>query len=428
MNNKAAQIEYAYIVAFNSLIIILSFTSIPVVFTTAMQWFASLGLPQFGILIGANVVAIAYYAGVEVLISILLPYAAGEITSSRMSGYEKKKRRYIRGVLAIGFALTCVSMSMSYFFSQDAAQKMSKKVDIKPFQSIQETQSRDYGTTVASLDTDLKEARRTEKSRVKAAIAAGPERWQELYNERNGWFLRQKGKIGRYLASIESEKAKASELEKEKRQFVLSGSTKKDEILASVAGVQLAQAEDAKNERSRNQMVLFIIACGAGVIAVFMAFMLGWHRASEGQQVEDAPMSPAMIISRLSGRVWRYISGNVSERYELSFQHATTGATQATKQQDQGRRGTEDSNPESLSDTGSRQNVRYIDLKSDIDRIRRALRYNWKRFNETGDGKYKGKINEILKDSSRGVAWLKGMDFECSFDFDSGKLSIEEPK
>lgn len=439
MNNKAAQIEYWYIIGFNAAILILSFTSMPVVFTTAKEWFTSMQLPASIVLIGANIVTIAYYGSVELLISILLPYSAEEITSARMKGYGKKKRRYIRTVLIVGFFLTGISMSMSYFFSQDAAQKISKHVDITPFQEIQATQSNDFTTALSSLDADLKEARRTEKRRIAAAIAAGPENWRKLYNERNGWFLRQRGKIGEYVASIEAEKNRVRQLEEEKRQFTLSGATKKDEILASVAGVQLSQAQEANEERSRKQLALFIIACGAGVVALVFAFMLGFHRAAEGRQVEDTPMSPALILSRLFGKMWRGVSDNVIEQYGLSFSVAPGGATieatQATKQATKVENQPVNSDvappaPKSkaLSDTASRQNVRYIDLKKDIDRIRRSLRYNYGKWSDTKDNKYSDKISDILSDKSRGVAWLEGMAFECSFNWQTGEFKVEEPK
>lgn len=439
MNQKAAQIEYWYIIGFNAAILILSFTSMPVVFTTAREWFSSMELPPYVVLIGANVVTLAYYGSVELLISILLPYSAEEVTSARMKGYNKKKRRYIRTVMVVGFLLTGISMSMSYFFSQDAAARISKSVDIAPFQEIQATQSGDYAAAIASLDSDLKEARRTESRRIAAAIANGPEKWQQLYRERNGWFLKQKGSIGQYIAAIDAEKTRVRALEEEKRQFTLTGAAKKDEILASVAGVQLAQAKDAEADRSRKQFALFIIACGAGLVALIFAFMLGFHRAAEGRQVEDAPMSPALILSRLFGKVWRGVSDTVTEQYQLSFSgatiDATTQATQATNGATNTQRGTgkqshaqKNNTSQPVSDTDSRQPVRYIDLKNDIDRIRRALRYNWSKYMETSDNKYSDKIRDILSDKSRGVAWLAGMGFECSFDAATGKLSIEEPK
>lgn len=439
MNQKAAQIEYWYIVGFNAAILILSFTSMPVVFTTSRDWFASMQLPPYVVFIGANAVTLLYYGSVELLISILLPYSAEEVTSARMKGYNKKKRRYVRTVLAVGFMLTGISMSMSYFFSQDAAAKISKHIDITPFQEIQATQSGDYAATLSSLDDELKEARRTEKQRIAAAIANGPEKWQELYKSRNGWFLKQKGKVGEYIAAIDAEKNKVRQLEEEKRQFALSGSAKKDEILASVAGVQLAQAKDAEADRGRKQLALFIIACGAGLVAVVLAFMLGFHRAAEGRQVEDAPMSPALIISRFLGMVWRGVSDTVTERYELSFSGATMDATsQATRDTSHARKnqggaggqagGKKNNKAEALSDTGSRQNVRYIDLKNDIDRIRRGLRYNWGQYKETRDDKYADKMRYIMNDKNRGVAWLQGMGFECSFDEEEGRFSVEEPK
>ena len=85
MNNKAAQIEYWYIIGFNAAILILSFTSMPVVFTTAREWFLSMQLPPAIVLAGANIVTLAYYGSVELLISILLPYSAEEITSPRLT-------------------------------------------------------------------------------------------------------------------------------------------------------------------------------------------------------------------------------------------------------------------------------------------------------------------------------------------------------
>lgn len=432
MNNKAAQIEYWYIIGFNAAILILSFTSMPVVFTTAREWFLSMQLPPVMVLAGANIITLAYYGSVELLISILLPYSAEEITSPRMKGYDKKKRRYIRTVLIVGFMLTGISMSMSYFFSQDAAQRISRHVDIAPFQEIQATQSSDFSATLSSLDTDLKEARRTERSRVAAAIASGPEKWQELYNSRNGWFLKQKGKIGQYIAAIDAEKNRVRQLEEEKRQFAISGSTKKDEILASVAGVQLSQVKEAESEKSRKQMALFIIACGAGVVALVFAFMLGFHRAAEGRQVEDAPMSPALILSRLSGKIWRGFSDTVTNQYELSFSGATnpatSGATNQSNNSASGKNNGSAGGRKGLSDTGSGKSVRYIDLKNDIDRIRRAIRYNWKKYQETNDEKYSDKLRDIITDKSRGVAWLCGMGFDCDFDENSGRLSIEEPK
>lgn len=150
-------------------------------------------------------------------------------------------------------------------------------------------------------------------------------------------------------------------------------------------------------------------------------------------------MSPALIISRFLGMVWRGVSDTVTERYELSFSGATMDATsQAAQDTSHARKsqggagsqaaGKKNNKAEALSDTGSRQNVRYIDLKNDIDRIRRGLRYNWGQYKETRDDKYADKMRYIMNDKNRGVAWLQGMGFECSFDEEEGRFSVEEPK
>jgi hypothetical protein len=333
-----------------------------------------------------------------------------------------------------------------------------------------------------STSKEISTIRQTAKVQAAAVIddakAKGSKKWQKLYNQKNGWFIsggkdtngnKNKG-IVRYIKGIEKAKKESAKIlaDAEKRiaemndnKLAILKDKSSDKNLAAIAGLKIKQAEKNEAKEMRITFGLLTADIVLSIIAFLTSFLIAKimtidpsfapfrdsdidlseipHQASELAKKMVNNTSIALI--KLVDLILNIVPVSVVKMHAATLTVETgnkTGNNRKQKQETIGNK-TSQSNKgggsDRLSNKGSsgktrnkdkQQNtkIKYVNMKRDIERIKRVVSYNARRYKKTGNNEYLDKINDIMSDKNRGVAWLENMGFECTYNEKEGKLLV----
>lgn len=218
------------------------------------------------------------------------------LAMTRASTTDKNERRFKIAITCLSLVLLIISGTLSWWampeLSEVAIGKDAPKTD-STLAEIQEFRA-GFLAEIQGKESELADAKRTERARLReaekrgrslvaAAIASGPNRWQELYREKNGWFLKQRGDIGKYLkrindaeaqavALVEKERGLAESIRAEKAGIESSRGAAIDSISTAFTGIAVAQAQ--RHERRLANMTNVLLICD--VAWMFLALFLSW--------------------------------------------------------------------------------------------------------------------------------------------------------
>lgn len=331
--------------AFQVVLYLLKVTTYFVIGMVAYNFFTGKIPPFFAYSMTALV---TYFGGfaIDGLLDNILPLAA---TRGNAVSREEKQFHLIVRVLAV--VLLLITGTLSWWAMPEVAEAAIREVDNATELAVIQQVSSDTRATIEQKTAELERAEQTERNRVReaeqegrqlvaAAIAAGPERWQELYSEKNSWFLKQGGAIGAYLRSIRDAEKKAAEMvqaekdlagriRSEKSRLESRRTAQADQAVTSLASTIQAREERRGQRLDNLSNVLLIMDVSWMLIAAVLAYLIG---LVDGHRVEERKNAIGLIFevathaeqSALKTVEWNLIGRKREEKKDETRRNAPT--------------------------------------------------------------------------------------------------------
>lgn len=298
------------------------------------------------IIIASAFFAFLFYLIIDGPLSKLMPYFFNKWHSKNWK--TRQDKGLIREIGFVAFVFLAISASLTFWSRYIITDNIIAPPDNSALLKQVDEQTETFNATRQDLKEELRNARATEAQRIRnakkegerlirAAIASGPVAWQEHYKSGNGWFAKQRGRIGKYLAGIEQAKDKAEDMVEAERNVVkdletkftgYTTDTRKDSLLFGLTALHMKDVERMETRKSIWNNTLFILDLIFLLGALLGSRLLAKARAHYGVDVEyESEHSFISVVRESSHRIWQWALGKVNQWVQKLPTVAAVGAT-----------------------------------------------------------------------------------------------------
>lgn len=222
---------------------------------------------------------------------------------------------------AIIMVLTVFALAMTGSMSFISSYLISNTVAPPPDRAkLEETRQRNleaYSGILSEINTDIQSAeksipraKRDGHRLVSSAIASGPDKWQKLYREKNGWFMKQRGQIRAYRNRIAKAQADSAALVEGKSDILASLRSQKTEHISKANSVNESTdkaffADWQRTETMFNSFwkFIFLLDVSAVIFTLILHYFLVLYFRNGGA-LPEAKSSFNEALSEWRNSVW----------------------------------------------------------------------------------------------------------------------------